>query len=208
MFESLEDLETLAKSVPDAGGVYFVPAFSGLMAPHWQDSARGVLLGLTDDSTRAHVARAMLEAICFQSREVLDAMRKDANLDGLKLLRVDGDISRNDLLMQLQADILQVRVIRPFYQETASLGAAIAAGLGVGFFTEEQVFGSHAHNTIEFQPKGVMEDAELRYSHWHKAVQRSLDLADMAEPHPSVTRGASPAISRALSRAASGKLPL
>lgn len=180
MVDSLEELEALAKSVPDTGGVYFVPAFSGLMAPHWQDHARGILLGLTDDSTRAHVSRAMLEAICFRTREIVEAMCKDATISSLPLLRVDGDTSRNDLLIQLQADILQVRVLRPCFQDTTCLGAAIAAGLGIGFFTEEQVFASHGYNNVEFLPRASTEEADRRFGNWLRAVQRSMDLADLA----------------------------
>ncbi|GFR41737.1 hypothetical protein Agub_g2490 [Astrephomene gubernaculifera] len=135
----------LAASVKDTGGVYFVPAFSGLLAPRWRADARGVLIGMTSFTTRAHVVRAMLEAICFQSREVLDAMRQDAGLQGgLAALRVDGGAAANDLLMQLQADLLQVPVLRPAFRETTSLGAALAAGLAVGFWSEEEIFASAA----------------------------------------------------------------
>jgi len=181
MVESPEEASDLAASVPDTGGVYFVPAFSGLLAPRWDDSARGTIVGLTGFSNRAHIARAMFEAICFQTKEVLEAMRKDVDKEGcLLVLRVDGGAARNDLLMQMQADLLQVSVQRPHFQETTALGAALAAGLGVGFWNEEQVMTWQAYNTTEFKPQITNEDAEHRYSHWNKAVARSYDLADLA----------------------------
>eukprot|EP00195_Chlamydomonas_chlamydogama_P007939 CAMPEP_0202896430 /NCGR_PEP_ID=MMETSP1392-20130828/5443_1 /ASSEMBLY_ACC=CAM_ASM_000868 /TAXON_ID=225041 /ORGANISM="Chlamydomonas chlamydogama, Strain SAG 11-48b" /LENGTH=510 /DNA_ID=CAMNT_0049581793 /DNA_START=69 /DNA_END=1601 /DNA_ORIENTATION=- len=179
MIESPDEVEPLAASVTNSGGVYFVPAFSGLLAPRWEDSARGVIVGLTGFTTRAHVARAMLDAICFQSREVLDAMRRDADLDNLQVLRVDGGAAKNDLLMQMQADILQVPVVRPHFQETTSLGAAFAAGLAVHMYTHEQIFTSHAYNRTEFKPQEPVEQTEKRYALWHKAVARSMDLADL-----------------------------
>ncbi|EFJ47782.1 hypothetical protein VOLCADRAFT_91722 [Volvox carteri f. nagariensis] len=173
---SAAESEVLAASVPDTGGVYFVPAFSGLLAPHWRADARGVLLGMTSFTTRAHVVRAMLEAICFQTREVLDAMRRDAELDehhgGLAALRVDGGAAANDLLMQLQADLLQVPVVRPAFRETTSLGAALAAGLAVNMWSKEEA--------TAFQPGVTPAAAGRRYDRWRKAVERALDLADLA----------------------------
>ncbi|KAG2452152.1 hypothetical protein HYH02_003184 [Chlamydomonas schloesseri] len=187
---SAAESEVLAASVPDSGGVYLVPALSGLLAPRWRADARGVLVGLTSFTTRAHVVRAMLEAICFQSREVLDAMRRDAELDehhgGLAALRVDGGAAANDLLMQLQADLLQVPVLRPAFRETTSLGAALAAGLAVGFWTKEEVFGGGDHGSkglTAFKPSISAAQAARRYARWNKAVERALDLADLA-PDP------------------------
>ncbi|KXZ50423.1 hypothetical protein GPECTOR_16g597 [Gonium pectorale] len=182
---SAAESEELAASVRDTGGVYFVPAFSGLLAPRWRADARGVLLGMTSFTTRAHVVRAMLEAICFQTREVLDAMRHDAQLDehhgGLGALRVDGGAAANDLLMQLQADLLQVPVLRPAFRETTSLGAALAAGLAVGFWSREEVFAGHGAGRVDaFAPAVGGGAAARRYGRWRKAVERALDLADLA----------------------------
>ncbi|GMH37285.1 hypothetical protein BSKO_05158 [Bryopsis sp. KO-2023] len=173
--------ESVASGVTDTGGVYFVPAFSGLLAPHWRDDARGVIVGLTGYSTKAHIVRAALEAICFQTREILDAMRKDADLEGLKKLKVDGGAAENTTLMQIQADLLQVEVERPEDRETTSLGAAFAAGLSVGFYTEQQIFENRPEGSDSFQPKVAPAEAEKRYSKWHKAVLRSMDLEDLAE---------------------------
>ncbi|KAG2425077.1 hypothetical protein HXX76_013986 [Chlamydomonas incerta] len=184
---SAAESEVLAASVPDAGGVYLVPALSGLLAPRWRADARGVLVGLTSFTTRAHVVRAMLEAICFQTREVLDAMRRDAELDehhgGLAALRVDGGAAANDLLMQLQADLLQVPVLRPAFRETTSLGAALAAGLAVGFWTKDEVFSGGDHGSrglTVFKPSISAAQAARRYARWNKAVERAMDLADLA----------------------------
>ncbi|KAJ9534979.1 hypothetical protein QJQ45_029656, partial [Haematococcus lacustris] len=177
-----EEVQALAASVPDTGGVYFVPAFSGLLAPRWDASARGAILGLTalatgqavqgpsplglvpGHSTKAHIARAMLEAICFQTREVLDAMRGDADLAGLQLLRVDGGATKTarpcpcclllPLALPLQADLMQVTVSRPHFQETTALGAALAAGLGAGVWAAEDVFAAHAYHCTDFSTKG------------------------------------------------------
>eukprot|EP00798_Chlamydomonas_sp_ICE-L_P019246 gene19246-25876_t len=129
IIDDAAEVEALAGSVKSTNGVYFVPAFTGLLAPYWEDSARGTILGLTTFTNKAHIARAMLEAICFQTREVLDAMRMDADLGDLTILRVDGGCTKNDLLMQLQADILQIPVLRPQLQETTALGAALASGM-------------------------------------------------------------------------------
>ncbi|PNW84172.1 hypothetical protein CHLRE_04g224150v5 [Chlamydomonas reinhardtii] len=187
---SAAESEVLAASVRDSGGVYLVPALSGLLAPRWRADARGVLVGLTSFTTRAHVVRAMLEAICFQTREVLDAMRRDAELDehhgGLAALRVDGGAAANDVLMQMQADLLQVPVLRPAFRETTSMGAALAAGLAVGFWTKEEVFSGGdrgARGVTLFAPSISSNQASRRYARWNKAVERALDLADLA-PDP------------------------
>lgn len=206
MFDSPEELQELAGTVSNTGGVYFVPAFMGLLAPRWMDSARGALVGLTGYTTRAHIARAMLEAICFQSREVLDAMRKDADLNGLQLLRVDGGASRNDLLMQLQADLLQVKVLRPHFQETTVFGAALAAGLAVGLWTEAQVFSGHAYHATEFVPCSTPSETKVRFRHWKKAVERSMDLADLGSDRIWCDPDEDIPNFKATSRAASGAL--
>uniref|UniRef100_A0A7S3VPC6 glycerol kinase n=1 Tax=Dunaliella tertiolecta TaxID=3047 RepID=A0A7S3VPC6_DUNTE len=180
ILDSFMQAEELALTVPDTGGVYFVPAFSGLLAPHWDDSARGVILGLTGFSNKAHIVRAMLEAICFQSREVLDSMRQDADIEGMHLLRVDGGATKSDLLMQVQADLLQTLVVRPNFQETTVLGAALAAGLGAGVWSSELVFASSSYNNKEFKPAITDEEADKRFARWSKAVTRCLDLADLS----------------------------
>ena len=241
-----DESEALASSVPDTGGVYFVPAFSGLLAPRWDDTARGALLGLTGHTTRAHVVRAMLEAVCFQTREVLEAMRADARDSAkaaaaggggggaaagggagggggggeegaaaagaaaaaaeaagrLSVLRVDGGAATNALLMQLQADLLQVDVERPAFLETTAMGAALAAGLAVGFYSREFVEpwaveggggkkggraedgdgggAAAAGGARVFAPRVSADEAARRYAHWNKAVSRSVGLADLA----------------------------
>ena len=129
--------ESLARQVPDNGGVYFVPAFSGLFAPYWRSDARGAIVGLSRFNTNAHVARATLEAICYQSRDVAEAMEKDSGVH-LEVLKVDGGVTANDLCMQIQADTLGVDVVRPVVAETTALGAAYAAGLGVGFWKDPE----------------------------------------------------------------------
>ncbi len=144
IIKAAEDSESLAESVDDNGGVCFVPAFSGLFAPYWRSDARGVIVGLSRFNTVAHIARAALEAICYQSRDVVDAMVADAGLD-LKILRVDGGVTANELCMQIQADVLGVPVSRPVVAETTALGAAYAAGLAVGFWgsTDELIANWH-----------------------------------------------------------------
>ena len=132
---SASEIEALANSVPDNGGIYFVPAFSGLFAPYWRSDARGAIVGLSRFNTKAHLARATLEAICFQTRAVLDAMVQDSGVR-LEVLKVDGGATVNDTLMQLQADVLGVPVMRPVVAETTALGAAYAAGLAVGFWND------------------------------------------------------------------------
>jgi glycerol kinase len=135
MFNSYEEVEALAQTVEDTGGIYFVPAFSGLFAPYWRSDARGVIVGITRYINRGHIARAALEATAYQTREVLDAMEKDSQVK-LRALKVDGGMVENNLLMQFQADILNVPVIRPVVSETTCLGAAYAAGLAVGIWPD------------------------------------------------------------------------
>jgi glycerol kinase len=165
------DIEPLAGSVPDNGGVYLVPAFVGLGAPHWDSYARGTMVGLTRGTTSAHIARAALESIAYQSADVLDAMRQDSNLQ-LSELRVDGGASRNDLLMQFQADILGVCVVRPKIAETTALGAAYLAGLAVGYWHEEQIV-QQWQVEKRFEPMMSTDQRFALLDTWRRAVERS-----------------------------------
>jgi glycerol kinase len=160
--------------VPDNGGVYFVPAFSGLFAPYWRDDARGVIVGLTAYARAAHIARAVLEATAWQTREVLDAANAVAEVP-LAELRVDGGMTANDLLMQFQADVLGVPVIRPRVTETTALGAAFAAGLAVGFWADEQELRERWTLERRWEPQMDERTREREHAQWRKAVARSLD---------------------------------
>jgi len=166
------DVEALAASVDDNGGVYFVPAFVGLGAPYWDPYARGTIVGLTRGTTMGHVARATLEAMCYQTRDVLEAMIADSKVD-LKALRVDGGAVVNNLLMQFQADILGVPVQRPMVAETTALGAAYLAGLAVGFWSSQQELAEHWAIDRTFEPKMSKDQREKLYSDWKRAVERS-----------------------------------
>jgi len=168
------DIEPLAASVPDSGGAYFVPAFSGLFAPYWRPDARGAIVGLSRFHTRAHLARATLEATCFQTRDVLDAMTRDAGV-ALALLRVDGGAAVNNLLMQLQADILGVAVVRPTNTETTALGVAYAAGLACGVWNSTAALRGQWTIDREWLPEWSADRREAAYRGWQKAVTRSLD---------------------------------
>jgi glycerol kinase len=170
-------IETLAASVENNGGVYFVPAFSGLYAPYWKDNARGVIAGLTRFSNKGHIARAVLEATAFQTRDVVEAMEQDSGIR-LAVLRADGGMVVNNMLMQFQADILDRPVVRPLVQETTALGAAYAAGLAVGFF--KNIVELQAHWTAGQKWSPVLEEAERErmYRLWKKAVTRSFDWLD------------------------------
>lgn len=174
LITSSEKIEQLARSVDDNGGLYFVPAFSGLFAPHWNNEARGIVIGLTHYINKGHMARAILEATAFQTREVFDAMMKDSNLD-LKCLKVDGGMTANELLMQFQADILNVEVIRPVITETTALGAAYAAGLAVGFWQDTDGLAAHWKADKCWKSRMKPEIRNREYSRWKKAVKRSLD---------------------------------
>ncbi len=171
------EIEALARTVEDNGGVYIVPAFSGLFAPYWKSDARGVIAGLTRYANKAHMARAILEATAFQTREVVDAMENDSGIP-ITILRTDGGMVDNDLLMQFQADILNRDVVRPRVKETTALGAAYAAGLATGFFknTEELT----AQWAVDRTWHSQMQDAlrEEKYRLWKKAVERSFDWVD------------------------------
>jgi glycerol kinase len=171
------DIEALALSVPDNGGVYFVPAFSGLYAPYWKDDARGVIAGLTRYATKAHIARAALEATAFQTREVLEAMEKDSGI-ALDSLRTDGGMVENNLLMQFQADILNKPVVRPIIKETTALGAAYAAGLAVGFYKSVNDLRSNWAVDHTWQPNLEDKKRQEMYRLWKKAVTRSFDWLD------------------------------
>jgi glycerol kinase len=166
------DIDALAASVPDSGGAYFVPALSGLGAPYWDADARGAIVGLTRGTTRAHLARATLDAIAFQSAELLEAMRNDSGV-ALTELRVDGGATASNLLMQTQADLLGVPVVRPRVTETTALGAAYLAGLAVGFWQSEEEIGSLWARDRVFEPTLSRDAAEARLAQWKRAVERA-----------------------------------
>jgi glycerol kinase len=172
IISSADEIEELAISVPDSGGVFFVPAFVGLGAPHWDAYARGALLGLTRGSGRAHIARATLEAACFQTCDVLDAMRADSGLD-LAELRVDGGMTANNTMLQLQADLLGVRVVRPAVRETTALGAAYLAGLAVGFWPDIETVAGQWMADAAFEPRISSDERESRLAEWRRTVERT-----------------------------------
>jgi glycerol kinase len=171
------EVETLAASVEDNGGVYLVPAFSGLFAPYWRPDARGVIVGLTRFANKAHIARAALEAVAFQTRDVLDAVGTDTPLD-LAELRVDGGMVANDTLMQFQADILGVPVVRPVITETTALGAAYAAGLATGFWTSLDELRENWREDRRWEPRMDAADVNRLMRGWRKAVTKSMDWVD------------------------------
>ena len=181
LIETTAEVESLAASVDDNGGVNFVPAFSGLYAPYWRSDARGVIAGLTRHTTRGHIARAALEATAWQTREVLDAMNADSGV-AATALKVDGGMVHNELLMQFQADVLDIAVIRPTIAETTALGAAYAAGLAVGFW--DAVEDLRANWAMDRTWTPSMEDAarERAYRLWKKAVTRTFDWVESDEP--------------------------
>jgi glycerol kinase len=172
------EIEPLAASVPDNGGMYFVPAFSGLFAPYWRSDARGVIVGMSRFNTNAHLARAALEAICYQSRDVSDAMEADSGVH-LEVLKVDGGVTANNLAMQMQADILGVPVSRPVVAETTALGAAYAAGLAVGFWKDTDELRANWNESKNWQPAWSDEQRASGYTGWKKAVERTLDWVDV-----------------------------
>ena len=171
------EVEALAESVPDSGGAHIVPAFSGLFAPYWRSDARGVIVGLTRFITKAHLARAALEATAFQSREVLDAVNEDFG-HPLTELKVDGGMTQNDLLMQFQADILGIPVVRPMVAETTALGAAYVAGLAVGYWGGLDELREKWSEQARFEPQMSSEERESRLATWKKAVTKSFDWVD------------------------------
>ena len=174
LISASDEIEALAKEVEDNGDVYFVPAFSGLYAPHWKESARGVIVGLTRYANRSHIARAALEATAYQTREVLEAMEQDSGIP-IKELRVDGGMVANELLMQFQSDILDVPVLRPKIAETTALGAAYAAGLAVGYWSDREDLKQNWSLDKRFEADMASNDRARLYRSWQKAVTRSLD---------------------------------
>lgn len=174
LIQTSSEIEALASTVQDNGGVYFVPAFSGLYAPYWKDSARGVIAGLTRYANKGHFARAVLEATAFQTREVVDAMQEDCGTK-LDVLRTDGGMVENELLMQFQADILYRPVVRPVIRETTALGACYAAGLAVGFFKDTEELRANWAVDHTWKPQMAADKREQMYRLWKKAVTRSFD---------------------------------
>jgi glycerol kinase len=171
------ETENLASSVVDTAGVYFVPAFSGLFAPYWRSDARGVIVGLTRAATKAHLARAALEAICYQTRDVMDAMVADSGVP-MKQMRVDGGITANSLCMQMQADVMGIDIIRPLIGETTALGAAYAAGLAVGFWSSPQELRQQWQQSRRWKSTSTQQQREDGYAGWKKAVERTLNWVD------------------------------
>jgi glycerol kinase len=180
MISSAAEIEPLARSVDDNGGCYFVPAFSGLFAPYWQSNARGVIAGLTSYVTKGHIARAVLEASAWQTREVVDAMAADSGV-ALTTLKVDGGMTANELLMQFQADVLDVPVVRPVVAETTCLGAAYAAGLAVGYWPDIESLRANWKKSLEWTPRMSAAERGKGFRKWKKAVKRTMDWTDADE---------------------------
>jgi glycerol kinase len=178
IIKQASDIEALANSVTDNGGVYFVPAFSGLYAPYWRADARGCIVGLSRFNDKGHLARATLESICYQTRDVLDAMVKDSGVR-LEVLKVDGGATVNDTLMQLQADILGVPVVRPVVAETTALGAAYAAGLAVGFWKDAEEMRCNWQADKQWEPRWSADQREAGHAGWQKAIERTLNWIDV-----------------------------
>ena len=178
IIKQASDIEPLANTVTDNGGVYFVPAFSGLFAPYWRADARGCIVGLSRFNDKGHLARATLESICYQTRDVLDAMTKDSGVR-LEVLKVDGGATVNDTLMQLQADILGVPVVRPVVAETTALGAAYAAGLAVGYWSDIEETRRNWQADKQWEPRWSMDQREAGYVGWQKAIERTLNWIDV-----------------------------
>jgi glycerol kinase len=175
---SAAEIEAVASTVSDNGGIYFVPAFSGLFAPHWRSDARGAIVGLSRFNTKGHLARATLEAICYQTRDVADAMVQDSGVR-LEVLKVDGGATVNDTLMQMQADILGVPVVRPVVAETTALGAAYAAGLAIGFWTDLDDLRVNWKKDRQWDPEWSADQRDAAYAKWQKAVERTLNWVEM-----------------------------
>jgi glycerol kinase len=173
MIQSSSEVEALASQVPDTGGVYLVPAFAGLGAPHWDQYARGLIIGLTRGSSRAHIARAALEGIAYQVADVLHAMESDAKIR-LKELRVDGGACANNLLMQFQADLLNVPVVRPKVSETTALGAAYLAGLAVGYWKDQSEIASQWQTDRRFVPSMKSAARKKLVTGWTRALHRAM----------------------------------
>jgi len=173
-FNESADIEAMAKSVPDNGGIYFVPAFSGLFAPHWRSDARGLIIGMTHYINKGHIARAAIEASAFQTREIFDAMEKDSGI-GLKTIKADGGMVVNEILMQFQSDILNIPVFRPRISETTVLGAAFAAGLAIGFWDTTDELKSNWTLEKKWKPEISDKRRDELYNGWLKAVKRTYD---------------------------------
>jgi len=173
IIETSADVEKLATSVTNNGGVYFVPAFAGLGTPYWDQDARGAIIGLTRGTGKAHIARAALESIAFQTADLLTAMNSDSKCD-LKELRVDGGATENELLLQFQADILRIPVVRSNIAETTALGAAYLAGLALGLWLSKEELSKHWRADKVFSPEMPERDAKRLTERWHEAIQRSL----------------------------------
>ena len=174
IIKSAGEIEELAKTVDDNGDVYFVPAFSGLFAPYWRSDARGIIAGLTRFVNKGHLARAVLEANAYQTLDIVTAMKKDSKVD-LTLLKVDGGMVLNELLMQFQSDMLNVPIIRPTVIETTALGAAYAAGLATGFWNDINDLKANWSEGKRWVPSMSQKKREHLYSRWEKAVERSFD---------------------------------
>jgi glycerol kinase len=181
LINSAPEIETLARTVEDNGGCYIVPAFAGLFAPHWRSEARGVIVGLTSYITKGHLARAVLEATAWQTREVVDAMNADSGLD-LKTLKVDGGMTADNLLMQCIADVLNAPVVRPMVAETVSLGAAYAAGLAVGYWPDLEGLRRNWHRAAQWLPGMEPERRAAEYDNWRRAVERSVGWVRPRDP--------------------------
>jgi len=178
ILRSAADSEALARQVEDSGGIYFVPAFSGLFAPYWRSDARGAIVGLSRFNTAAHLARATLESICYQSRDVVEAMERDSGVH-LDVLKVDGGATANALLLQLQSDVLGVPVSRPVVAETTSLGAAYAAGLATGFWRDQEALRDNWREDVRFEPSWSEDRRQSGYAGWRKAVERTYGWIDV-----------------------------
>ena len=177
IIRSSSEVEALAASVPDTDGVVFVPAFAGLGAPHWDAYARGTIVGMTRGTNKAHIARAALASIAYQTVDILRAMQNDSGIK-LQELRVDGGASRNDLLMQFQANVLGVPVVRPVITETTALGAAYLAGIAVGFWRSQDEVAAQWHRERRFDPDMSDEERSDRLDQWHRAVERARAWAE------------------------------
>ncbi|HKJ56937.1 MAG TPA: glycerol kinase GlpK [Nitriliruptoraceae bacterium] len=178
IIDDASESETLARKVEDNGGLSFVPAFSGLFAPYWRSDARGVIVGMSRFNNKNHVARAALEAICYQSKDVVDAMAQDSGVD-LDVLKVDGGITANDLCMQIQADVLGVSVSKPVVAETTALGAAYAAGLATGFWANTDELRENWNEDKRWEPEWDDEQRAAGHAQWSKAVERTLNWVDV-----------------------------
>lgn len=171
------DVEELASQVPDSGGVYFVPAFSGLFAPYWRSDARGVIVGLTRATTKAHLARAALDAICYQTKEILDAMAADSGIS-MTEMKVDGGITANQLCMQLQADVMGIDIVKPLVAETTALGAAYAAGLAIGFWKSTDEVKAQWRQDRRWKAKSDQNSREAGAKQWKRAIERTFNWID------------------------------